>query len=101
MGWEGKVSSPGHPGTYFILPKVPKSRKEASETIVSLEPLIQSTGGFGSTREKPETSQYFGEMALFMPRLPGATRGQFREVVVSPGWCASPVWGGRGGGGGP
>ena len=35
MGWEGKASSPGQPGTYSILPKVPKSRKELSETIVS------------------------------------------------------------------
>ncbi len=65
-------------------PSAPKSRREASETTLSAEPLAQSTGGLSSMRPKPERSQYFGEMALFIP-LAGAAPGQFPEVVMSPG----------------
>jgi hypothetical protein len=53
--------------------------------MASSAPRIQSTSGFGSTRTMSPRSQYFGEIALFVPLVPGATLGQFSEAVASPG----------------
>ena len=33
----------------------------------------------------PDQLQYFGDSALRMPRVPGATPGQCSDGVVSPG----------------
>src|SRR5918997_2528921 len=85
IGWGGKISSPGQPGIAYILPRVPKSSTDVSETIASLSPRTQSTGGPGSTSANPSRLQYLDEMALFIPFVPGATPGQFSETVMSPG----------------
>ena len=48
-------------------------------------PEPRARPGVGPMAEKRERSQYLGEMALFMPRVPGATPGQLSETVRSPG----------------
>jgi hypothetical protein len=39
------------------------------------------------TSARPDKLRYFGESALFGPYRPGATKGQFGERTLSPGYC--------------
>src|ERR1019366_4540707 len=75
------TSCPGQPGTAPSAPRWPRSTSEASDTIWSASPRIHSTSGRSATSANPDTSQNFGEIALFTPRSPGAVAGR---VVVVP-----------------
>ena len=85
IGCGGKTSAPGQPGTTPSCPSVPISHGEPSATTMSWAPCVHRIGGFGSRSTIPDQLQYFGESALRMPRVPGATPGQCSEVAVSPG----------------
>ena len=76
---------PGQPGTAPSAPRFPRSTSEASETIWSASPRIHRTSGLSPMPAKPDRSQYFGEIALFTPREPGAVPGQLGEAAWSPG----------------
>ncbi|CPU67347.1 Uncharacterised protein [Mycobacteroides abscessus] len=56
-----------------------------SETIASASPRTHSTGAVAPDVAKPDRSQYFALIALFMPRVPGATPGHVPDAVRSPG----------------
>jgi hypothetical protein len=56
---------------------LPRSTSEASDTIWSLPPRIHCTSGRLVICANPDTSQYFGEIALLTPCSPGAVPGQF------------------------
>ena len=85
IGCGGKASSPGQPGMAPILPSVPISHAAPSATTMSAVPCTHSTGGFRSRPTMPDQSQCFGDSALRIPRVPGATVGQFSDGVASPG----------------
>ena len=64
---------------------VPTSHAEWSEMTTSSVPYVHRIGGFGSRSAMPDQSQYFGDSALMIPRVPGATPGQCSDGVTSPG----------------
>ena len=52
---------------------------------MSADPCVHRIGGLGSNSTIPAQLQYFGDSALRIPRVPGATPGQLSEAVESPG----------------
>ena len=58
---------------------------DVSDTTWSWPPRSQVTGGLRASPAKAAALYHFGEMALKIPRVPGATPGQFGEAVESPG----------------
>src|SRR2546421_10465079 len=93
MGWGGKTSSPGQPGTTPILPSAPISQAEPSATTMSSEPCVHRIGGLGSRSTMPDQVQYFGESALGMPRGPGAQARPVPDGGEAAGEAAPPVTG--------
>src|SRR3954447_10331189 len=85
IGCGGQTSSPGQPGTAPRAPSCARSNTDASETIASASPRIQSTGGLTARSTIPETSNTVGAIVLSTPRPPGATPGQVALVAASPG----------------
>ena len=64
---------------------------DVSDTTWSWPPRSQVTGGLRASPANADVLYHFGEMALKIPRFPGATPGQFGEAVASPGLKSSPV----------